>query len=85
MVQTHRSEIYKGFHIEPEIVFLRDSCCTEELRKWQVPNVVIRRTGLAEPVRTIRPKAFFATTKDEAYHQAIKLGKEEIDRLRPAH
>ncbi len=84
MVSSHRSEAYKGFHIEPEVVFLRDTCCTDEIRKWQVPNVVIRRAGLTEPVKTLKPKAFYATTKDEAYHQAVKLGKEEIDRLRPA-
>ncbi len=84
MAPNHRSETYKGFHIEPEVVFLRDTCCTKESKRWKVPNVVIRRPGLTEPIKTLRPKAFYATTKDEAYHQAVKLGKEEIDRLRPA-
>lgn len=77
-----RRETYKGYRIEPDNVIEFVEPCTGNGNKWIVPNVTIYRIEeITEPIKILNFGCLCAATEDEAYHQAVNLGEEEIERM----
>jgi hypothetical protein len=73
-------ETYKDFRIVPHLLCFEGDD-PETGGKWIAAEVDILQRERSDPIKTVKLKGVYASTKQEAFHLAVDQGKKEVDTI----